>query len=509
MATGNRQPTTETTNLTLALAMLGLGLLLGASAKAATFTWTNGTGDASWNTTAADWNGSDWSNSTASIALFGSAATPGRITVTGPITLGGMTFSASGYDITGGTLGFASNAGTLTMSSRGEIDSQITGTAGLTVSGSGGVLTLGNALANTISGVWYLGTGGGTIDYVGSSGTNTFGTSTLNYNGVSGGNYTLDLDGSNALSLASSLSLGSLGVLNLAGSEVTTFSKGFLAASGGTLAVNDTGGVTFSGSTYSFGSGGIQTLTGGGNLTISGSITGANLNYGGSGILKLSGTNTLLSGGTINVNGRGTLQLGSNGALGAASENISIAGGSVLDLNGQNITKTNPLTISGTGIGGGALISSNGTASYAGTVTLGIATSLGGSNNLSLSGPIGDGGNGYALTKVGGGMLTLSGGNTYSGGTTVNAGILAAATTAALPYFTTGGMITVQSGAMLDLSVAGAGQFQLADVNNLLSSNGSGFTAGSQLGIDTTGGSLTFATSITGSMGLAKMARTP
>ena len=340
------------------------------------------------------------------------------------MTLGGITFSAGGYDLASGTLGFGGNAGTLTMSSGGEIDSRITGTAGLTVSASGGVLTLGGALANTISGAWYLGSSGGTINYAGSSGTNAFGTSTLNYNGVSGGNYTLNFNGSNALSLASSLSLGSLGVLNVAGSEVTTFSKGFLAASGGTLAVNDTGGVAFSGSTYSFASGGIQTITGGGNLTISGSLTGANLNYGGTAILKLSGANTLLTGGTINVNGSGTLQLGSNGGFGTASENISIAGGSVLDLNGQNITKTNPLTISGTGSGGGALISSNGTASYAGSVTLGGATSLGGSNNLSLSGPIGDGGNAYALTKVGGGNVVLAGSETYTGITTISAGTL-------------------------------------------------------------------------------------
>jgi fibronectin-binding autotransporter adhesin len=501
-----RASSAATVNLTLALATLGLGLF-SVPAKAATFTWTNGTGDASWNTTAADWNGNNWSNSTASIALFGSAATPGRITVSDSMTLGGITFSAGGYDLTGGTLGFGSNAGTLTMNSGGEIDSLITGTAGLTTLGSGGALTLGGALANTISGTWYLGTSGGTINYVGSSGTNAFGTSTLNFNGASSSNYTLNLNGSNALSLASSLSLGSLGVLNLAGSEAVTFSKGFLVASGGTLAANDMGGVTFGGSTYSFGSGGIQTITGPANLTISGSITGANLNYGGSGILKLSGTNTLLSGGTINVNGGGTLQLGSMAALSGANERVSIASGGVLDLNGLNITSTTALSLNGSGINnGGALINSNiAPSSYAGAIMLGGASSLGGSNNFTLSSPIGDRGNGYALTKIGGGMLTFSGSNTYSGGTTVQAGILAAATTAALPYFTTGGMVAVESGAMLDLSVAGAAQFQAADVNNLLSSNGTGFAAGSQLGIDTTGGSLTCNSNIQGNMGLTKL----
>lgn len=42
-----------------------------------------------------------------------------------------------------------------------------------------------------------------------------------------------------------------------------------------------------------------------------------------------------------------------------------------------------------------------------------------------ISGSIGDGGNGYALEKTGDGLITLTGVNTYSGGTLINAGTLA------------------------------------------------------------------------------------
>lgn len=42
-----------------------------------------------------------------------------------------------------------------------------------------------------------------------------------------------------------------------------------------------------------------------------------------------------------------------------------------------------------------------------------------------ISGAIGDGGNGYALEKTGDGLITLTGVNTYSGGTSINAGTLA------------------------------------------------------------------------------------
>jgi autotransporter-associated beta strand protein len=59
-----------------------------------------------------------------------------------------------------------------------------------------------------------------------------------------------------------------------------------------------------------------------------------------------------------------------------------------------------------------------------GFVSLGTKQLIAGSNSLStvFSGVIQDGGEGGSLTKIGAGMLELSGANTYTGGTTVNAG---------------------------------------------------------------------------------------
>ena len=108
-----------------------------------------------------------------------SAAGAGTIAVSGSRTLGGMTFAANGYDIIGGTLGFGSSQGTLTMTNAAEINSLISGTAGMMDAGTG-TLTLGGTAANTISGgIWNLASGGGQINYIGSATSNVFGTTTL------------------------------------------------------------------------------------------------------------------------------------------------------------------------------------------------------------------------------------------------------------------------------------------------------------------------------------------
>ena len=114
--------------------------------------------------------------------------------------------------------------------------------------------------------------------------------------------------------------------------------------------------------------------------------------------------------------------------------------GGTLQIAGANITSSLPVTLQCQG----GTIDTNG-------------------NNATLSGTIGGPG---SLTKIGLGILTLSGSSTYTGATNVNAGTLQAGATNAFSPFSA---FTVASGATLDLnnfnqsigSLAGAGSVTL------------------------------------------------
>ncbi|TPI12452.1 autotransporter outer membrane beta-barrel domain-containing protein [Mesorhizobium sp. B4-1-3] len=197
--------------------------------------------------------------------------------------------------------------------------------------------------------------------------------------------------------------------------------------------------------------------------TIASNLTGASeLVKTDLGTLVLSGTNSY-SGGTA-ING-GTLQVGSNGSLGAASGGLSLNGGTLhttdtftsaravtLDAGGgtfdtdsaTKLTLTN--TVSGAGAltkdGGGTLVlasdatHSGGTTIAAGTLQVGdggTAGSLAGnvtdnatlafyrSDSLSFGGVISGTG---SVNQIGSGTTILTAANTYSGGTTISAGTL-------------------------------------------------------------------------------------
>jgi len=188
----------------------------------------------------------------------------------------------------------------------------------------------------------------------------------------------------------------------------------------------------------------------------------------GDGITTLSGTNTYT--GLTTISG-GTLKLGNASALGTTAGGTSITSGAVLDLNGQTIG-AEAVTVNGAGISsGGALINSSGSAaSLSGAVTLGSASSIGGSGNMTLGGALSGA---YDLTKVGAGTVTLSGNSSsYANAIAVTAGILKLGNAGALG--TTAAGTTVSSGAALDFNGQTIG-------GEAVTINGAGISSGGAL----------------------------
>ncbi len=167
------------------------------------------------------------------------------------------------------------------------------------------------------------------------------------------------------------------------------------------------------------------------NTTISGPLTGnGTLNYRGTSanhFTILSGNNSAFTG-TINIDGASgnrNLRL-TNANAGSANATWAPAAGNILQVDGVSVQL-------GTLNGAGTVTNSH--ASNAANITVGAGN---------FSGIISNGApaNGMSLTKVGAGTLTLTGANTYSGLTDVQAGTLAV-TSAQVG----GGAVTVADGA--------------------------------------------------------------
>jgi len=191
-------------------------------------------------------------------------------------------------------------------------------------------------------------------------------------------------------------------------------------------------------------------LTGNVDTTFAGSIVGKiAITKSGAGRQTLAGANTFQ--GSLSISG-GTLRMGSAKALGDISGGTVVSGTGALDLNGQTVADTEPLSISGSGPGGdGALVNGATTpadfagpltlagnatiAATAGPIRLTSQTAIGGNNNnLTLGGSAGacrldapvatqTGG----LAKTGSGTWTLRGQSTFTGPTTIGSGTLCVA----------------------------------------------------------------------------------
>ncbi len=140
-------------------------------------------------------------------------------------------------------------------------------------------------------------------------------------------------------------------------------------------------------------------------------------------------------------------------------------------------------------------ITSSGTQSISAHVTLGANAvwAIDGDGQLVVSGAIGEDGGSWSLTKTGTGTLTLTGANSYSGGTTIDGGTIVVAP---------GGSISHSAANLILGSTAGAaGGLNITGGSVLADNAAIGFTADSSGSVVITGGTLTTTTDLAAGFG--------
>ncbi|MEI6713748.1 MAG: autotransporter-associated beta strand repeat-containing protein, partial [Verrucomicrobiota bacterium] len=517
-AFGNSYKSTSTMNLSGGTITIGSGILQLGSISSGIGIYTSHTAAATLNVT----GGSVTIGATSGTAVL-MASSVASNTATGAINISGGTVGIGGNILKGGGAGTTTavitlSGGTLNMGSYGIGTSannvSVTGSAGWlmnvgsinggtsawTKAGTGTLYLAGSNLsmgtANLTAGTMQLASSGA----INGSSSLKFTGGTLQF-GVSAGTYaalvlsstsaiavdTNGFDGTLSGNFASSNTAGltkmGAGMLVISGSNgytgVTNILSGTLNL-GGSNALSGGGSLTFSGGTLQLGiSGGSYTTgavnstssmfidTNGYGVSFSGNWDGTNvagLTKLGSGSLTLSGSNGFTGVTTLNA---GTLILGGTYSL-AGNGAVTFAGGTLaLGINGG--TYTNAITGSGAS---GLLFDSN---SYTGFW----------SGNMDAT-------NTGALTKMGSGLLTLSGSNGYTGTTLINVGTLGLGSTYAVGG---GGNITFGGGTLLFTSA------NTSDVASRIVSSGSAIV------IDTNAQGVTFSNglSATNTGGLVKV----
>ena len=311
---------------------------------------------------------------------------------------------------------------------------------------AGGEVAFNGVISGALFGLTKIGAGtvrlGGANTY---TGLTTISTGTLAYgasNVIATGSVTVD---------------GATAVLDLGASRTDTVGQVIL----------DNGGVITGSGTSALGStAAFDVRNGSVAIPLGGSVA---LTKSTSGTVVLSAANTYTGATTISA---GTLQLGVASSIPSASA-VSVSGGATLDLGGFNQTI-------------GSLAS-------AGTAALGAATLTTGGDNTSttFSGVIGGTG---GLTKNGSGVFTVSGTNTFTGATAINAGTLKLGAAGGLHSATA---VSVAGGATFDLNSFSATVGSLAGAGSVTLGSGGLNTGGNN-------STTTFSNAISGSGGLTK-----
>ncbi len=520
--------------------LLSLVLLVSSASDAAIFVWNGAGTDANWST-ASNWNGGvvPPNDGTAAIVFAGTnslspfADAPWDVasltfsTNGGAFNLGGSALTIRGGGIynsnvnaqvinnsitlftnqiwTAGTnsllIAGNINLGTNALTIAGSFNSTFSGV----ISGTGGITKTGTSTnflsgANTYAGLTTVSAGVMNIQNASALGATNSGTvvasgATLQLqNGITVTNEPLTLSGSGVANAGALRSLAS----------DNTWSGVITLGAAATIGC-DANSLTLPGSIVN--SAFLTTFTNAGTINVIGTIgsgTGG-VTKTGAGTLFLSASNSY--GGTTTVSA-GVLNVQNASALGTTAAGTTVSSGAALQVQSGIDVAGETLSLSGAGIGNsGALRSLGGSNSWSGTITLAAASTIDadagtfyiGANIINstftetftnngtivLAGVLG-GGSG-ALAKTGTGTLIVNGANSYTGTTTVSGGTLQFGVSGSLPSTSA---VTINSAGTLDLSnlsesilsLAGAGTVTLGSgtvtVNNTSSVTFSGVISG-------------------------------
>ncbi len=421
--------------------------------------------------------------------VFGSGGNNGTLILSGANTYAGYTTVSVGTLQGGATNAFSANSdytvtspGILALGGFSQSIGSLAGSGNVTNGGAtNATLTVGNdnftpPLAN-YTGVLSDGAGGGTLALlkigtgnlnIGTSGTYTGGTT------ITGGSIIANTG--NIFATTSALVVNSSGTFVLNGTAQTV---GSLTGTGTIVDNSNTGNTLTVGndnSSFTF-PGVLQNTTGIGTGALA--FTKA-----GTGTVILSGTSNTYSG-TTTVNAGGVLQAGATNAFSPYST-LAPATGATIVLGGFS-QAVGSLTNSA---GSGTITDNSGN-----SVTLTIGSD---NNSVNYSGTITNTTNGsigvLSLTKVGRGTQSLLAADSYTGQTTVTAGILSANALSAIP-------------AASVVSIGPNGTLNVAGPQSIASLTGSGLVdlIGQTLTVGNDNGPQTFTGAMYGSGGFAKI----
>jgi autotransporter-associated beta strand protein len=424
----------------------------------------------------------DTANGSIGLTKLGGVAA-NTLSLSGANTYTGVTLISAGSIVANTAANVSAIPGDITLVNGGTSNTNLWFTANNQLGGNGVLIFSGTAgnhgrfmlegTSQSVAGINNNGTPSGVVQNSepGAAGPTNSGTGTLTLTGS--GTYSFGGFMRNATGTLVLAKTGT-GTQTLIGNQINY--TGATSISAGRMILQDTS--AFASATAI--SGGVLELNASASWTMAPNLSGAgNVEKTGVGAVVLSGTNTNTGATTVTA---GNLQFSAprsfynstGGALNSANVGkLTVKSGGTATFNfggGSDFNATDLGTLLATSTGGVGFLASS---------SLGLDTTNGVFN---YSPSITDTANGsLGLSKLGANLLTLSGNNSYTGGTNVNAGVLA---------FTNGALGTTGNIAM------NGGTLQWASSNTQDISSRFAMTAGNTAIIDTNGNNVTFGSAI-------------